>query len=29
MKSFIRDSFDFLNKCPRDVGEDTETVRLT
>ena len=29
MKSFISDSFDFLNKCPRDVDEDTETVRLT
>ena len=26
MKSFIRDSLDFLNKCPRDVDEDTEIV---
>ena len=26
IKSFIRDSFDFLNKCPRDVNENTEIV---
>ena len=26
IKNFIRDSLDFLNKCPRDVDEDTEMV---
>ena len=26
IKSFIRDSLDFLNKFPRDVDEDTEIV---
>ena len=26
IKSFIRDNLDFLNKCPRDEHEDTETV---
>ena len=26
IKSFIRDSLNFLNKCPRDVDEDTEIV---
>ena len=26
IESFIRDSLDFLNKCPRDVDEDTEIV---
>ena len=26
IKSFIRDSFDFLNKCPRHVDEDTEII---
>ena len=26
IKSFIRDSLDFLSKCPRDVHEDTEIV---
>ena len=25
---FIRDSLDFLNKCPKDVDEDTEIVML-
>ena len=28
IKSFIRDSLDFLNKCPRDVDENTEIVTL-
>ena len=27
MKSFIRDSLGFLNKCPTDVDEDTEIVQ--
>ena len=26
IKSFIRDSLEFLIKCPRDVDEDTEIV---
>ena len=26
IKIFIRNSLDFLNKCPRDVDENTETV---
>ena len=26
IKSFIGDSFDFLNKCPRHVDEDTEII---
>ena len=26
IKRFIRDSLDFLNKCPRDVDENTEIV---
>ena len=26
IKSFIRDSFDFLHKCPRDVHENFEIV---
>ena len=25
---FIRDSLDFLNKCPKDADEDTEIVML-
>ena len=25
---FIRDSLDILNKCPKDVDEDTEIVML-
>ena len=28
VKSFVRDSLDFLNKCPRNVDEDTEIVTL-
>ena len=28
VKSFARDSLDFLNKCPRDVDEGTEIVTL-
>ena len=28
VKSFVHDSLDFLNKCPRDVDEDTEIVTL-
>ena len=26
IESFIRDSLDFLNKCPREVDENTEIV---
>ena len=26
VKSYIRDSIDFLNKCPREVDPDTEIV---
>ena len=26
IKSLIRDSLDFLNKCPADIDEDTEIV---
>ena len=26
VKSYIRDSVDFLNKCPREVDPDTEIV---
>ena len=26
IKSFIRDSLDLLNKCPRDIHEDPEIV---
>ena len=28
IKSYVRDSLDFLNKCPRKVDEDTEIIRF-